>query len=105
MVSHAVYVAARHVHRPVDRPLRVARPSLGVDRLALEGELHNVIGRDDRWAPGARQKVTVGILGMTNADVTKIVDHPFAGQNAVGQDKVAHRVTDGRAAHILLLTA
>ncbi len=71
----------------MDEALEIGRLAAGIDRLALERELHDVVLLDAIRRPRARQEEVLRVIGMPDADVAERVDHAFGRQDAVGGDE------------------
>src|ERR1700736_2162693 len=98
----AVVVHDRHdlwprlVDRAVDEAFEVRLAALGIDRRAVEGELHQVGNFDAVGGARPRHQIAVGPLGMAHGDMAEPVDHAFVGENTVrGDEFFQHEVEVG----------
>src|SRR5262249_58012521 len=72
--------------------LEVGRAALGIDRRAIERELHDVVFLDAVRRPRARQQIALRIIGVAHADMAEAVHHALAGEDAVGGDELFDQV-------------
>jgi hypothetical protein len=95
VVANGQHVRPHPVERAVDRPLRVHRSPLRIDRSVVEVELHDVTPLDQLRTTRAGEKVAVGPSRVPDADVTEGVDHPLIGEDPVGDDEVVEHGLEG----------
>src|SRR5262249_4033663 len=66
----------------------------GVDRGAIEGELHDVGFLDAVRRAGSRQQVVLRVVGMPRTDVAERIDDSLTGENAVGGDNLLEQFVE-----------
>ena len=72
----------------VDEAFDVKRAATRVERVAVEVELHDVVGRDQSRSHAARQEEARRVGLLPRADMPETVDHALLGENAVGGDEI-----------------
>ena len=72
----------------VNEPVDAERTGFGHDGISIERELEDVIRLHETGAYRARQKVAIGMLGVTNADVPILVEDAMLCQNPIGDGKL-----------------
>jgi len=94
-VNHRHYVRPRLVDFAVDEAFEKHGSAAGIDRIAVEVELHDVVGRDQRRRERPRHQKMIGVGGMPRADMTKAVEHAELGEDAAADhDILAQRGID-----------
>ena len=83
-VKHGMDVGTGIEHGAVNEPFDAERPGVVHDRISIERELNDVPGFHQAGASRARQKVTIGGLGVTNADVSILVEDALLCQDPTG---------------------
>src|SRR4029077_9454862 len=76
------------VHLAVDVSLLVGGPSPGVDRLAIEAELHDVGRCHELGGHRSREQEPLAVPRMPDADVPVAVDDAFLRENAIARDEI-----------------
>jgi hypothetical protein len=76
----------------MNEALEIGGAAPGVDRRAVEGELHDVVVLDAVGRARARQQIAPRVLGMARADMAEGIHHAFAGEDAVGGDEFFDQV-------------
>src|SRR5208282_2073240 len=76
------------VERAMDEALVIGPPAARLERLALEGEFHDVLGGDAFGRPRARQEIALGIMRVPGADMAEAVDHAHGGKDAIGRNQI-----------------
>ena len=71
VVDHRHHVRPHLIGRAVDEAFEIGPAALGVDRIALQRELHDVADLDPLRRARPRQEIALGIVGMANADVAE----------------------------------
>jgi len=75
VLTDSAGVRPRPVNFTMDEPFEVERPATRVESIAVEVELHDVGGGDQRRRDTARQQEAAAFRRVTNADVPESVDH------------------------------
>ena len=94
-------VGPRLVGAAMDESLEIGRAALGVDRIALQRELHDVVGLDAIRRARARQQEALRIVGMAHADMPEPIHDPFAGEDAVAGDEFFNQLVELGHLHFL----
>jgi hypothetical protein len=93
IVHHRLHVGPQLVGRAVDEPFQIRLASAGLDRLAVEGELDEVLALDAIGRPRPRQEEAVGPVRVSHADMAERIDDLLARENPVrGDELVQQRV-------------
>ena len=71
-----------------NEPVDAERTGFDHDGISIERELEDVIGLHATRAYRARQKVAIGMPGVTNADVSILVENALLRQNPIGDGKL-----------------
>ena len=103
IVDHRHHVGPRLIGAAVDRALGVEVLALGVDRLAFEIELDDVVALDALGRPRARQEKAIRPVGMADADVAERIDDPELRQHVVRGHEVFQQVVKLRHGGVLPL--
>ena len=72
----------------MDEALEEHRAAAGIDRVAVEIELHDVVGGDERRRQRARHQEVVGIGRMPCADMAEAVDHAELRKDAAADGDI-----------------
>jgi hypothetical protein len=72
----------------MNEPVDAERTGSGPDGISIERELEDVIRLHATGVYCARQKVAIGMLGMTNADVPILLEDALLRQNPIGDGKL-----------------
>ena len=91
-MDDGVDVRAGLVGLGMDEAFGVDRTIAPLDRLAVEVELHDVLGRHTAGRLGGRHEETIRSRGMPHADMAEAVDHALPVEDAVG----GHEIVDQR---------
>ena len=76
----------------VDEALHIERSSPRLDRVAVEIELQDVVGRDQARSHAARQQKAPRVGLVPHADMAEAIDHALVGENAVGGDEIVDEI-------------
>ena len=87
-VDHGMDVGTGFKDGAVNEPLDAEWPRVVHDGISIERELDDVIRLHKTGAYRARQKVAIGILGVTNADVPVFIKDALLRQNPIGDGKL-----------------
>ena len=95
-------VGARLVDGAVDEPLGVGLAAAGVDRRAVQRELHDVVRLDALRGARPREAEAIRMLRVPDADVPERIDDPLAREDPVGGDELIEEGCGGR--HVAALS-
>ena len=70
----------------------------GVARLAVERELHDVVGGHQRRRQRAGHQEAVGIAGVAHRHMAGRIEHALVGQDATGRREILEHVAFDAAA-------
>src|SRR5580693_3816289 len=87
IVHDRVYIRTFFVNGAVDEPLQIGRAAALVDRGAVKGIFNDIVAFDAFRRAGARQQITLRIVGMAGADMAEGIDDALLGQNAICRDQ------------------
>ena len=87
-MHNGVHVSTRLVDLAMNEPLDVEAAAFALDRIAVEIKFHDIGGRDQFRCDRTRQKVSVGIAAVANADVAEPIQNSLLRENPVGRDEV-----------------
>ena len=87
-VHDGVHVGPRAKRLAVDEALEEHAAAALIDRIGVEVELHDVLGRHQRRRPRARQQIALRICRMPDADMAPGVEHAVLRQDAACGDQV-----------------
>ena len=87
-VHHGVDVGPRAKRLAVDVALQEHAPALLIDRVGVEVELHDVLGRHQRRRAGARQQIALRVFRMPHGHMAPGVEHAVLGEDAACGDEV-----------------
>ena len=95
-VHHRLDLGTGLIDLAVDKAFEIEGATLGVDRIAVAVEFHDVgRGRQARrHAP--RQQEMLGILVMARTDVAEPVDHTLVVEDAIGGDEIVDQCGVGQ---------
>ena len=85
-------IRPRLVDLAMDEPLQEAAAALGVHRLGVEVEFHDVVGFHQRGGLGARHQEAIRGAGMAHGEVAEGVEHALISQNAAGAGQLFQHV-------------
>jgi len=72
----------------MDEAFLIDRAAAAVDGVAVEVELHDVLGHDAARRLGHRHQKAIRSCRVTRADMTETVDHALLVEDAVGGDEI-----------------
>jgi len=81
-------VASHLVDLAMNEALEGQAASLLINRVGVEVELQNVLCSHEPRGQRARHQETAGVGGMPDAHMPRLVEHPFAGQDAICGDQI-----------------
>src|SRR6266849_4470033 len=96
-VYYCFRVRPRFVDFTVDESLQRTCAGFGIDGIRVEIVFHDVFSGHQAWREPAGHQVTVRIVRMPDAHVTKGIEYAFLGKNAIGHDKVLDKSRIDRA--------
>src|SRR5262245_13887421 len=87
-MHYRFYVGARPVDFTVDKSLQRTGTRLGIDGIGVEIVFHDVFSSHQGWGEPARHQVTVRIVRVPDAHMTKGIEYALLGKDQVGHDKI-----------------
>ena len=93
-VHHSLHVRPRLVDAAMNEPLVIKRAAVIAHRRAIEIERDDMIFLDHLGRHRGREQEAARIVRMAHAHMAIGVHHILAGQDAVGDDEVAHQGRD-----------
>ena len=91
------HVRTLAIDSAVQKTLEEPRASTRLTRLALQGELHDVVGRHQRRRERAGHQEPLRVVRVSHRYVTGRIEHPLVGEDATGRRKVFEYPTLDRA--------
>jgi hypothetical protein len=90
-VHHCLHVRTRLVDAAMNEPLVIERAAVVAHRGAIEIELDDIIFLDQFGRDGCCEQEPVRIIRMAHAHMAIGIHDILAGQDAVGDHKIAHQ--------------
>src|SRR5262245_32051825 len=94
IVNDGMNVRPRLIQSPMYEALEIRRPSLWVDRCAVQYELHDIVFRDGIRRTRTRQEVALRVFRVAKADMTERIDNAFARKNAIGGNEFVNEISE-----------
>src|SRR5262249_48296251 len=88
VVADRIHLRPGLVDFTMDHPFRVLADARIVQRLRVEVVFDEVVRRHEFGRAGARQQITIWIVGMPHADMPEGVNNAFIGDYSIGERKL-----------------
>src|SRR6266849_464374 len=87
-VDDRLYLGPRLEDFTMDEAFEIGGAPLGIDRLAVAIELHDVACLNQAGRHAARQEEMLGALVVAHADMAEAIDNALVVKDAVGGDEI-----------------